>query len=69
MCKRRRLRDVLTLPRDDRETRRADQHIQAESARIRQSWSEREHRRRAGLTPEPEPVEFPEMDGRLLGEF
>ena len=69
--RRRPLRAILALPRDDRETAIAVQHIARESARIRATWSEREHRRRAGLQRPGDPpprYEFPTVDARLLGE-
>ncbi|NLY02896.1 MAG: hypothetical protein GXY83_43145 [Rhodopirellula sp.] len=66
--RRRRFREVLALPRDDREAAIADQHIRQQTAMIRATWSEREHRRRAGLRPKPPPWEFPTIDARLLGE-
>jgi hypothetical protein len=56
------LRAILALPLDDREERLADRHIRRECARIRATWSEQEHRERAGLSPNPEAWEPPAAD-------
>ena len=69
--RRRRLRDLLALPRTVAEERHADRHIKAETARILATWSERTHRVRAGLQRASDPpprYEFPMVDARLLGE-
>jgi len=69
--RRRPLRDLLALPRTAAEERAADQHIRAETARIRAGWSERTHRIRAGLQRPSDPpprYEFPVVDARLVGE-
>jgi len=69
--RRRRLRDLLALPRTVAEERRADAHIRAAAERIRAGWSPAEHRRRAGLSRASDPpprYEFPMVDARLLGE-
>jgi hypothetical protein len=62
----RRLRDILALPQTATEERIADRHIRREAAKIRETWSEREYLKRAGLDPD-ERVEFPAVHIGLAG--
>jgi hypothetical protein len=57
--RKRRLREILALPRDDRETAIADKYIRRECERIRETWSERERHYRATGDRDRVPWKFP----------